>query len=97
MRGEEGEGCLQFMFSVAPHYRKAELKIPSALLQAGMEYIKNRYGVEPKNCQELQENAAKMANNMAAFCERMGYRDLEVLISRFQVSPLYIVLVAWAS
>ena len=52
-----------------------------------MEHIKGRYGVEAKNAQELQENAAKMANNMAAFCERMGYRDLEVLISRFQVSP----------
>jgi len=52
-----------------------------------MDHIKGRYGVEPKNAQELQENAAKMANNMAAFCERMGYRDLEVLISRFQVSP----------
>ena len=31
-----------------------------------------------------------MASMMGAFCGRMGYNDLEVLISRFQVSPLQI-------
>ena len=53
-----------------------------------MEAIRDRYGVESKEIIELKENAARMASMMGAFCGRMGYNDLEVLISRFQVSPL---------
>ncbi len=52
-----------------------------------MEAIRDRYGVESKEIAELKENAARMASMMGAFCGRMGYNDLEVLISRFQVSP----------
>lgn len=51
-----------------------------------MEAIKERYGAERKEVEGLKERAATMAGAMAAFCERMGYKDLEVLISRFQVS-----------
>ena len=53
-----------------------------------MEAIRDRYGVESKEVMELKEHAARMASMMGAFCGRMGYSDLEVLISRFQVSPL---------
>ena len=53
--------------------------------RASAEHIKERYGVERKELHALKERAAKMAGAMAAFCERMGYRDLEVLITRFQV------------
>ncbi len=58
----------------------------AACLQASMEAIKERYGAERKEVEGLKERAATMAGAMAAFCERMGYKDLEVLISRFQVS-----------
>ena len=51
-----------------------------------MEAIKERYGAERREVEGLKERAATMAGAMAAFCERMGYKDLEVLISRFQVS-----------
>ena len=51
-----------------------------------MDHISDRYGVERKDAEELQKKAGKMAGAMAAFCERMGHRDLALLISRFQVS-----------
>ena len=51
-----------------------------------MDHIRYRYGVERKDAEELQKKAGKMAGAMAAFCERMGHRDLALLISRFQVS-----------
>lgn len=54
-------------------------------MQASMDHIKERYGVERKDAEELQKKAGKMAGAMAAFCERMGHRDLALLISRFQV------------
>ena len=54
-------------------------------MQASMDDIKDRYGVERKDAEELQKRAGKMAGAMAAFCERMGHRDLALLISRFQV------------
>ena len=57
-----------------------------------MEAISDRYGVESKEVIELKEHAARMASMMGAFCGRMGYHDLEVLISRFQVSPLQMAL-----
>lgn len=32
----------------------------------------------------LQDSTAKFAGSVAAFCERLGYHDLELLIARFQ-------------
>ena len=58
---------------------------PGMLMQASMDHIRERYGVERKEAEELQKRAGKMAGAMAAFCERMGHRDLALLISRFQV------------
>ena len=61
-------------------------------MQASMEHIRERYGVERKDAEELQKKAGKMAGAMAAFCERMGHRDLALLISRFQVSCVHVSL-----
>ena len=61
-------------------------------MQASMEHIKERYGVERKDAEELQKKAGKMAGAMAAFCERMGHRDLALLISRLQVSCMHMSL-----
>ena len=35
--------------------------------------------------QALQEAASKYAGRLSAFCERLGYRDMEELLARFQV------------
>ncbi|EIE23289.1 hypothetical protein COCSUDRAFT_42188 [Coccomyxa subellipsoidea C-169] len=46
--------------------------------------IFERYGVKRFVTQQLQEQAGKHAGMMAAFCERMGWRNLEMLIAAFQ-------------
>lgn len=35
--------------------------------------------------QALQEAASKYAGRLSAFCERLGYQDMEELLARFQV------------
>ena len=50
--------------------------------------IFERYGVKRFVTQQLQEQAGKHAGMMAAFCERMGWRNLEMLIAAFQAWPL---------
>ena len=49
--------------------------------------IFERYGVKRFVTQQLQEQAGKHAGMMAAFCERMGWRNLEMLIAAFQARP----------
>ena len=34
--------------------------------------------------QGLQERATKFASMVAAFCERLGWADLEMLVAKFQ-------------
>ncbi|CAL8465203.1 g4738 [Coccomyxa elongata] len=50
--------------------------------------ILERYGVKRFVAQQLQEQAGKHAGMMAAFCERMGWRNLEMLIAAFQSRAL---------
>ncbi len=50
--------------------------------------ILERYGVKRFVTQQLQEQAGKHAGMMAAFCERMGWRNLEMLIAAFQAGSL---------
>lgn len=49
--------------------------------------IWDMYGVKRFVTQQLQEQAGKHAGMMAAFCERMGWRNLEMLIAAFQARP----------
>jgi DNA polymerase theta len=53
--------------------------------QVDAKTIFERYGVARYVTQQLQEQAGKHAGMMAAFCERMGWADLEILIAKFQV------------
>lgn len=43
----------------------------------------------------LQDRASRFASMVAAFCERLGWYDLEALISRFQVPSLLVCLLSW--
>ncbi len=56
--------------------------------QVEPQVILERYGVKRFVTQQLQEQAGKHAGMMAAFCERMGWRNLEMLIAAFQAGPL---------
>lgn len=40
----------------------------------------------------LQDRASRFASMVAAFCERLGWYDLEALISRFQVPSFLVCL-----
>jgi DNA polymerase theta len=53
-------------------------------VQEPAERVAGRYGVEPSAVKALQEAAGKSAGRLAAFCERLGYADQEVLLARFQ-------------
>ena len=44
-----------------------------------------KYGVPRAKVKELQESASKFALMVAAFCECLGWSDLDILISKFQV------------
>jgi len=55
--------------------------------QEPVERVARRYGVEPSAVKALQEAAGKSAGRLAAFCERLGYADQEVLLARFQARP----------
>jgi hypothetical protein len=53
--------------------------------QVDAKTVYERYGVMRYVTQQLQDQAGKHAGMMAAFCERMGWSDLEILIAKFQV------------
>lgn len=47
--------------------------------------VSKRYGVQRARVKELQESAGKFALMVAAFCECLGWSNLDLLISQFQV------------
>jgi hypothetical protein len=54
--------------------------------QMPIDLILEKYGFDKKGrgaVERLQESAAKFAAMVAAFCERLGWSDLEFLITRF--------------
>lgn len=53
--------------------------------QVDMTAITDKYRVARGEVQHLQDHAARFASMAAAFCERLGWFDLEALIVKFQV------------
>ena len=53
-----------------------------------VEECAKNYGVEATQIGGLQDRGGRFAGMLAAFCERLGYRDLEALIAKFQVSAV---------
>lgn len=56
------------------------------VMQVAHDTIAAQYNISRSNVATLQDNAGKFAGMVAAFCECLGYSDLETLISKFQVS-----------
>lgn len=64
-----------------------------SLSQEKVADIINRYKqsngkIEPGQLHALQEAAGKFAAMVTAFCERLGFADLEMLLAKFQVRKL---------
>ena len=58
---------------------------PFPILQTPHDDVAKKYGVPRAKVKELQESASKFALMVAAFCECLGWSDLDILISKFQV------------
>ena len=56
-----------------------------SLTQVPHDEVAKRYGVHRARVKDLQESAGKFALMVAAFCECLGWSDLDILISKFQV------------
>lgn len=50
-----------------------------------LDRVAASFGVDRGALQGLQDRAARFAGMAAAFCERIGWHDLEALIAKFQV------------
>jgi DNA polymerase theta len=55
-------------------------------LQVDLVAVMRKYGVGRGEVQGLQEHSARFASMVAAFCERLGWYDLEALIVKYQAS-----------
>jgi DNA polymerase theta len=51
--------------------------------------IQNKYGVPRGIAQGLQDRASRYAGMLSAFCARIGWTDMEALISTFQARVLH--------
>jgi hypothetical protein len=47
--------------------------------------VQQKYAVPRGTIQGLQDRASRFASMVAAFCERLGWYDMEALITKFQV------------
>ena len=54
-------------------------------MQVPQEECVRKYKVPGAAVHVLQEEASRFAGMVAAFCERLGWVDLEALITKFQV------------
>lgn len=54
-------------------------------MQVDVLTVQKKYAVGRGEVQNLQDHAARFASMVAAFCERLGWYDLEALIVKFQV------------
>ncbi len=55
------------------------------MVQVPHDDVAKKFGVHRTKVKELQESAGKFALMVAAFCECLGWSDLDILISKFQV------------
>ena len=58
--------------------------VPAA--QMPHDEVSKKYDVSRAQVKNLQESAGKFALMVAAFCECLGWNNLDLLISQFQVS-----------
>ena len=66
------------------------LMLNDVLQERGREYVCREFDVKDNGVLEgLQDRAARYAGMLTAFCERLGWLDLQALLSKFQTRVLY--------
>ncbi|DBA82952.1 TPA: hypothetical protein ACH3X1_006731 [Trebouxia sp. C0004] len=61
------------------------LMLNDVIQEVPHDEVATRYGTTRSRVKDLQESAGKFALMVAAFCECLGWSDLDILISKFQV------------
>ena len=67
----------------------AALILTDLLQEMSLEEVHEKYGVVRGTVQGLQGRACRYAGMVAVFCERLGWNDLELLVSKFQARVLH--------
>ncbi|KDD75560.1 hypothetical protein H632_c618p2, partial [Helicosporidium sp. ATCC 50920] len=67
----------------------ASLILSDLIAEVDLATVCARYGAPRAAVQGLQERSARFASMVAAFCERMGWVELEVLVSQYQSRVLH--------
>lgn len=67
----------------------AALVLNDMLQEMSLEEVHEKYGVVRGTVQGMQDRACRYAGMIAVFCERLGWHDLELLVSKFQGRVLH--------
>lgn len=59
------------------------------LQERPLSEVQDKYSVPRGFVQGLQDRSSRYAGMLSAFCERMGWYDVEALISKFQARVLH--------
>ncbi|PRW44411.1 helicase and polymerase-containing TEBICHI isoform X1 [Chlorella sorokiniana] len=65
------------------------LILTDIIAEVDVETVMRKFQVRRGDIQDLQDKAARHASMTAAFCERLGWYDLEALIAKFQSRVLH--------
>ncbi|KFM26455.1 DNA polymerase theta [Auxenochlorella protothecoides] len=66
----------------------AALILRDVLAEVDLQEISRKFGAAQGAIQGLQERSSRFASMLAAFCERLQWQDLEMLVSKFQARVL---------
>lgn len=58
----------------------------SAVQEKSPREVEREFGLKDKSLESLRDRASGFAGMVAAFCQRMKFTQLELLIAKFQVS-----------
>jgi hypothetical protein len=65
------------------------LLLSDTLQEMSTEDIRAKYGLDRAVVLGLRDRACRFAGMLAVFCERLGWHDVELLVSKFQARVLY--------
>lgn len=65
------------------------LILSDILQERSLSEVQEKFSVPRGFVQSLQDRSSRFAGMLASFCERMGWYDLEALISKFQARVLH--------
>ena len=66
-----------------------DINISLVAPQKDLSVVTTKYGVARGVVQGLQDRCARYAGMLSAFCSRMGWNDMEILLAKFQCRLLH--------